>query len=232
MGLLEQGFMTMTTMTRSDENIATDVTEELFFDPQVTVGEVRVEVDNGRVTLTGIADSYETKWAAERAAFRESGVRSVHNLITVDSNLKDTPTDAELASSIRLALDWHVSIPAGRLQVLVLNGDVALSGNVDWFYQRLAAEKAVAEIRGVRSVTSHITLSAPKASPTEISEGIRGALVRSAQVDASQITVKVDHNKVTLSGKVRSWAERTEALHAAWRAKGVVDVSDDISIEP
>ena len=123
-----------------------------------------------------------------------------------------------------------MSIPTERLQVFVLDGAVTLSGSVDWYYQRVAAESTARGIRGVRAVHSQISLTPAPASAPEISRDIESALVRNAQVDAQNIAVTVNGNQVTLSGKVRVWNERTEAVSAAWRAKGVADVVDQITI--
>jgi len=220
----------MSTLTMTDSSIAADVAAELLFDPEVTADDIRATVEHGKVTLTGVADTYATKWAAENAAFRESGVRSVHNLITVDPKLLGLPSDVDIAASVRSALTWDASIPAGRLSVFVLDGAVTLSGTVDWYYQRVAAEKAARGAQGVRSVHSQISLMPAPASATEISRDIEGALLRNAQVDAQHIAVKVSGNQVTLTGKARAWNERTEAVSAAWRAKGVADVVDQITI--
>ena len=214
----------------TDSRIAADVTAELFFDPQVTMSDITANVIDGRVTLSGTADTYAAKWAAERAAFREGGVRSVHNLINVDPKLLGIPTDAEITASVREALDRNVSVPVGRVHVSVEGGKVLLSGTVEWYYQRVAAEHSAGNVYAVRSVTSEITVTPPTVSTTEISKDIKDALVRNAQVDAQHITVQVAGNQVTLSGKVRSWMERTEAVDAAWRAKGVSEVIDSITV--
>ncbi|MGZ3363262.1 MAG: BON domain-containing protein, partial [Caulobacteraceae bacterium] len=56
------------------------------------------------------------------------------------------------------------------------------------------------------------------------------ALKRSAEVDAQNIAVEAEGDKVILKGRVRSWAERQEAERAAWRAPGVRKVEDEITI--
>lgn len=67
---------------------------------------------------------------------------------------------------------------------------------------------------------------------TDKKRQIEEALRRSAEVDAQRITVETAGTKVILRGTVRSWAEREEAEHPAWRAAGVSEVENHIVVEP
>jgi osmotically-inducible protein OsmY len=70
----------------------------------------------------------------------------------------------------------------------------------------------------------------PLVRPSDIRKKIEKALERAAEVDAKKISVEANLGNVILRGKVRSWAERTEAEHAAWAAPGVKNVKNEISI--
>ena len=70
---------------KTDAEIQQDVILELKWDPRVEETEVGVEVDNGIVTLTGDVPSLETSLRASEMARRVSGVRAVHNELTVEN---------------------------------------------------------------------------------------------------------------------------------------------------
>jgi osmotically-inducible protein OsmY len=225
--------MTVATTTRSDERIQREVLDELRWEARVQPNEIGVGVKNGIVTLTGWVDSYAKKWAAERAAHRVRGVRAVANDIEVRLPSADERTDTDIAEAATHALDWDALVPAERIEVTVSRGWVTLQGEVEWEFQRRAAERAVRRLAGVRGVTNLIAVRPRvRLDPGELRRRIQEALVRSAETDGERITVDVDAGRVVLTGTVRSWVERAEAERVAWSAPGATDVENRITVAP
>ena len=214
---------------RTDEEIQRDVLNELKFEPRVQPNEIGVVVKDGVVTLTGWVESYAKKWAAEEAAHRVRGVLAVANDIEVRLPTAAERTDADIAAAAVRALEWDAAIPVDKLDITVSKGWVTLRGEVEWQYQKQDAERVVRRLQGVRGVSNLIVVR-PRLSPTELKEKIEQALVRTAELDAQGIQVRVEGSKVILEGKVRSWAERDEAERTAWSAPGVTAVENRIQI--
>ena len=127
-------------------------------------------------------------------------------------------------------LDWDTIIPSSSIQVMVRDGWVTLTGNVDWFYQKKAAEEDVRKLSGVRGVLNNIEIK-PHAKADDIKRKIEDALKRHAEVEAKAIRVTVrDNDRVLLEGKVDNWDERNAIENAAWSAAGVKSVEDQITV--
>lgn len=214
---------------KSDSQLRADILEELSWEPSVNDVDITVAVQDGIVTLGGYVDSFAQKDAAERATERVSGVRAVAADLQVKVPSPFQRGDTDIAHAAVSALDWDVEVPTG-ITAKVEKGWVTLEGTVEWQFQRAAAERAVRYLSGVKGLTNRIAVKPKHPSPTEVSQQIRDALRRSAELDAGRITVEAVGGKVTLKGEVRSWAERSDAEMAAWAAPGVAQVDDRIEI--
>jgi osmotically-inducible protein OsmY len=108
---------------------------------------------------------------------------------------------------------------------------VRLEGEVEWNFQKTAAERAVRLITGVRAVANFIQVKS-KVSTGDVKQKIREAFERSAEIDSKRVGVDAHDGKVVLHGHVRSWLERNEAQRAAWSAPGVTSVVNELVVMP
>ena len=219
----------MAISTRSDADIQRDVLEELEWDARVRPNEIGVAVKDGIVALNGWVDSYLKKIAAEEDAYRVPGVKAVVNDIEVRLPGSAERTDADLARAVLDALKWDAGIPTGKIQVTVDHGWVTLRGEVEYYFQKRDAERAVERLSGVRGVTNLLVVKA-QPTPSDLKEQIEKALVRNAETDARRITVEVVGSKVILRGTVSSYAEKKAAEEVAWSAPGVTEVDNRIVV--
>lgn len=214
---------------RTDSQIQSDVVAELRWDPSVGGVEIGVAVKGGVATLSGHTDSYAKKFAALHAAKRVAGVKAVADELKVmlPNDLKKT--DTEIAHAIVNVLAWDIEVPDDKIKTRVDEGWVWIEGEVEWQYQKAAADRAIRYLAGVRGVTNLIKIKQSAFAP-EVRHRIEDALKRNAELDAKQITVETHDGKVVLRGSVRSWTEREDAERAAWSAPGVITVEDQLAV--
>jgi len=216
---------------KTDTELQRDVMDELKWEPAIKAAEIGVGVKDGVVTLSGYVDNFFKKWAAERAAARVFGVKAVAEEIQVRLPGSLKRPDEDIARAASNVLDWSVTVPHGRVKVQVQDGVVTLSGEVDWWYQKEAAEDAMRKLVGVVLVSNRITIK-PAVKPQDVKDKIESAFQRNALLDARRVTVETHGGKVILRGSVRNWAEREQVERAAWAAPGVSEVESTIGINP
>ena len=215
---------------KTDSQIQKDVMDELKWEPILNASEIGVAVKNGIVTLSGTVETYSKKLAAERATKRVSGVKAVALDIEVTLSMTGKRNDTEVAQAVVNALKWNSQIPSEKIKAKVEDGWVTLEGEVEWEYQKSAARNSVENLFGVKGILNNISIST-KTKPTEIKQKITSALQRNATLDAEKIRVETSGSKVTLTGTVRSWAEKIDAEDAACAAPGVTTVDNRLEIE-
>jgi len=213
----------------SNITLRQDIIDELEFEPSIDAAHIGVAVERGVVTLTGHVSTYAQKAAAEEVVRRVKGVKGIAQEIEVRLLGANKTADDEIAKRALDSLRWSTLVPRDAVQIKVQGGWVTLTGNVDWYYQRAAAEDAVSGLAGVKGFYNNIEVK-PRASVADVKKRIEDALKRNAEVEAKAIRVDVNDGKVTLEGKVNAWTERRAAERAAWSAPGVRSVEDLITI--
>jgi osmotically-inducible protein OsmY len=135
--------MTTASLTGTDVRLREAVIRQLDWDPEVDDSAIGVSAKDGVVTLTGFIDTYAGKLGAERVVKRVRGVRAVANDVVV--RLKVDRTDPDLAADAARAVDDDV---------------VTLSGTVESWPQRDAAERAAGSAPGIRRVDNQVRVVA------------------------------------------------------------------------
>jgi osmotically-inducible protein OsmY len=211
------------------KDVRAAVEAELGFDPLVNSRNVTVTNIAGDVTLAGTVPSYPQYLEAATAARRVAGVTGVHNELKVVLTDGDVRDDVQLATAANNALAHNVTVP-DQVEATADDGNITLTGSVQYLTQRAAAETAVSGLVGVRNVYNDIDVSYG-IDPVDVDLHVQEALQRSALVpDDSDVSSQTSDNVITLTGHVRTWAEHDAVVNAAWMALGVADVRDDLLV--
>jgi osmotically-inducible protein OsmY len=213
---------------KTDHELQSDVLAELNWEPSVNAAQIGVEVNQGIVTLAGHVDSYADKWNAEIAAQRVSGVKSLTIEIDVKLPGLSERGDVDIAQSAQNILQWSNFLPHDTVKIMVENGWITLTGEVDWEHQSISAASALRYLTGVTGLTNKINLK-PKVSLTALKSDIEIALKRQSLRDAPKIGVEVKDSTVILSGTVHSWSEKNVVRHSVWGTPGVHKIIDNIT---
>lgn len=214
---------------KTDAELQTSVLEELKWEPSVSHEHIGVSVTGGVVTLSGTVPTFVEKHSAEKTVERVAGVRAIVENITVKLPGSMVRSDEDIAQAILERFKWSVIVPGEKIKTKVSEGWVTLTGEVDWEYQRKAAEKLVRELTGVKFVSNLVKLK-QNIDAINLKEKIEKALHRAADHEGKKINVDVHGGLVTLSGKVRSLSEMKLIEGTVWGCPGVTEVQDKLRV--
>jgi osmotically-inducible protein OsmY len=144
-----------------------------------------------------------------------------------------TKTDKELHRDVVEELSWQPSIRESEIGVSVKDGVATLSGFVDSYAQKKAAERAAEGVSGVRAVAEALRVKLPGSlvrSDTDIAHQAANALAWDVQVPTNKVKVRVESGWVTLEGKVEWQFERAAAYRAVRNLAGVMGVDNLIAL--
>jgi osmotically-inducible protein OsmY len=142
-------------------------------------------------------------------------------------------TDADIRRDVESELQWDPSVDDRKIGVIVNHGIVTLTGEVDHFAGKWAAEDIAKRVGGVRAIANelqvHIPLSGVR-SDTDIAEAAANAMQWHVSIGDTRIKPVVKEGWVTLSGKVSWGFQKTSAEHAVRNLMGVRGVTNDIVV--
>ena len=152
-------------------------------------------------------------------------------------------TDAGVTTKVKAKLAADDTVKAYQIDVDTRDKVVTLSGNVESEAAKIQAARLAGETEGVASVVDNITVTAkPADTPnsldtTDVTDpGVTAAVKTKllADPDTAGLSIDVDtqNGAVTLSGRVKTEAEKAEAVRLARETTGVRDVTDRLTVGP
>ncbi len=144
-------------------------------------------------------------------------------------------TDLTLQKTILDELEWEPSFDAAHIGVAVEKGIVTLSGHVESYAQKLAVERAVKRVKGVKGIAEEIEVRYPGAKQTgddQIAKRARDILAWQALVPEDKLQIKVEKGWITLTGQVDWYYQKTEVERSVLKLSGVTGMTNLIDIKP
>jgi osmotically-inducible protein OsmY len=148
--------------------------------------------------------------------------------------LTEIRTDAQIQTDVLAELKWEPRVSPNEIGVVVKDGVVTLTGWVDAYTKRWAAEDAAHRVRGVKAVANDIEVRLPtgdQRTDPDIAEAAIRALHWDAFVPADRIQVTVSKGWVTLKGEVDWQFQKQDAERAIRRLTGVKGVTNFITVK-
>jgi osmotically-inducible protein OsmY len=224
---------------RTDADIREDLRYRLRSDASIASGLIEIDVDDGKVTLSGSVGSTAERSEARTEAWLVTGVKSVKDNLEVKwwlngeaSDWGDGWSDADMRRAIEIALIANPRVMSYNVIPTVQNGVVSLTGTVEDLEAKQAAEDEALDVLGVWRVKNHIRVRpVEERTDLEIANDIRGALRRAPYVDRYDIKVRVYNGKACLSGEVDSWYMRDHAEQAAAGVSGVIEIQNNLAVD-
>ena len=226
---------------RSDKAIQYDVEAALKLNPATRSYNVDVEVNDGRVSLTGEVERWETFGLIGQIA---SGVRGV---TAVDNNVLVQPlerrVDEDLEDEIRSRLHWDARVDDSLVQVEVNEGKARLIGTVGSAAEKRRAQELARQVPGVKIVYIEQIEVQRWARDDAMREGkygekadedvhsaVRNALSADPRIKPDDVTVFVDRGMVALRGEVDTLKAKRKAEDIARNINGVWRVTNRLEV--
>jgi osmotically-inducible protein OsmY len=208
------------------------VMEKLNFEPRLDASDISISIkDPEIVVLAGSVKSYLEKSIAETSVKNIPGVKAVVDELKVDSSTWRKRSDADIAKAATHALEWNVLVPGDAIKVVVEDGCITLTGEVEWQYQKNSAWSAVSNLLGVRSVLNNILVKpSTNINVEKVKEQITREFERNARFEANKVIVEVVDGKIILKGELNNLDEVDEAEEAAWSVEGVSKVDNQLRV--
>jgi osmotically-inducible protein OsmY len=226
--------------SQTDDRIESSAQKSYVFKHYLTDDSIKIESQNGVVTLTGTVTEDSHISLARDTVSGLPDVKSVDNQLTVKGEAPAEHSDTWIAVKVKTALLFHHNVSATKTDVNVTDGIVSLSGKASSMAQKELTTEYAKDVEGVKEVKNQMTVAKNPAKPGEtVGEKIDDASV-TAQVKASLLShrstsalktkVETTDGVVTLSGIAKNAAEKSLVTKLATDVNGVSSVINNMTI--
>jgi osmotically-inducible protein OsmY len=225
-----------------DKDLLSDVKEALLRDPATESFELNLEVESGKVKVTGTVKSWKERQLVNFVIEGIRGVREVNNELEFSD--EEERTDDEMKEDIRQALRWDIRVDDGLIVIDVNDGHAELSGIVGSLSEKTKAE-GLAWQCGIKTLKSD-ELNVERwardedlrkdkfvtKSDDEIRVAVQDAFFRDPRVGSFLINVTVERGEVHLEGNVDNLKSKVAAEEDAAHVVGVYFVKNNLKVRP
>jgi len=156
-------------------------------------------------------------------------------MATATESRIQTRSDEEIQRDVLAELKWDPRLQPNEIGVIVKDGIVTLTGSVDSYLKKWAAEEAAHRVRGVKAVANDVEVRLPGAGQRTDAD-IAAAAVRALEWDAfvpvDKLDITVSNGWVTLKGEVEWQFQKEDAERVIRRLSGVRGVTNLIIVKP
>lgn len=142
--------------------------------------------------------------------------------------------DHKLKNAVQAELDWEPSVTSDHIGVTADGGVVTLTGHVDSYWQKAAAERAAGRVQGVRAIAEEIEVRLPGSvhhSDDDIAKAALHRLSWDSSTPKDAVKIRVQKGYVTLTGEVPWHYQHDGAAKAIRSLTGITGVSNQISVK-
>jgi osmotically-inducible protein OsmY len=217
-------------MKRNTDELKQEIAETLYWDSRIDHANVKVDVVEDRVLISGTVASNSERDAVITDVWNASGVRMIDNQIRVshpDIEYNNLETESHLNSLIK----WDADIGDQDIHVDFEHGRARLSGSVNALWKKYKARTLCSNVRGVNTIENDIAVAGDEKPADElIAQDLMTAFNRNAQIPDEMIDIIVENGMVTLKGKVPTWQIKNAVFETALYTGGVSEVRNEIEI--
>lgn len=226
--------------SKLDDRIESSAKKSYVFKTYLKDDKVKVDSEDGVVTLTGTVSEESHKSLAQETVAGLPGVKSIDNRLEVKGERPTDMSDAWLTTKVKSTLLYHRSVSGFKTEVNVKDGIVTLRGNAPSQAQKELTAEYARDIEGVKDVTNELTVTKSsektrtmggKIDDSSITALVKMTLLNHRSTSALNTSVTTKNGVVTLTGKAKSATEKDLATKFAKDVNGVKSVKNQMTIE-